>query len=49
MVFLIESFSSTSFILVYGQFLWAKGAHTYVIAGVIYMSIEKNSVDGAAY
>ena len=49
MVLLLNGFSSTSLIIIYGQFFLAKGAQIGVIAGIIYTGIEKNSMDNAAY
>ena len=49
MVLPLNNTSSVSFMLIYGQFLVANGAYTYVIAGIICMGIENNSMDGLVY
>ena len=49
MVVLLNGLVSASLILICNQFLLANGAHVVVIAGNVYMGIEKISVDGPAY
>ena len=51
MVLPLNGFGSTNLILICGQLLFANGACVDVIAGVVlvYMAIEKNSEDGAAF
>ena len=45
MVLLLNSFGSSNFILIYDQFLLAKGACVGIVPCIIYMSIVKNSID----
>ena len=42
----LNSFSSASLILIYGQFLLTNGAWVGFVAGFSYTGIEKNSMDG---
>ena len=49
MVLPLNSFGSAIFLLVYGWFLLANEACTGIVTGIIYMGIEKNSVDGPAH
>ena len=48
MILPLNGFGSTNLIVICSQFLLANEAHTGVIAGVVvvYMGIEKNSMDG---
>ena len=48
MVLPLNGFGSASFVLIYGQFVLAKGACVGIIADAIYMGIVKNSVEGLA-
>ena len=45
MVLPLNDFGSASSKLIYSWFLLANGAHVGIVSGVIYMGIEKNSVD----
>ena len=52
MVLPLNGFGFANLILIYGQFLlFANEAHVGIIAGVVvvYIGIEKNSIDGPAY
>ena len=48
MVLPLNGFGSNCFMLVYGWFLLANGAYICIIAGIVYTSIEKISVDDPA-
>ena len=49
MVLPLNDLGSTSLILIYGGFLLANGACIGAIAGIIYICIEKNSVDSPVH
>ena len=49
MVLPFNGFVSASPILIYNWFLLANGVYAGIVAGVICMGIEKNSVDSPEY